>query len=853
MFIATENALSMSLSVSLSDPNTGLLGGVCDLANFFGIMISAPVIIAAFLYVLVAKIAMNKWIPFWQSPAALSASAAVWITASITAITIIHYFSVERFERRLADIHSSRSNDYEQNRVNALAQVYELFSASNFKLGIFWSVCALTGVVAKVTDNFCILYLVDGLGASVPQYIAEFALEGIVGCLISLPWCPLLPKVEAALSRPGALIVAVAAALVRVSIIVIFPTINGVIFSGIPYGLSWVFSYSLLSQIATELAPCPQLAATSVAVAFAFFYGVGGICGTLGNLFVQLYLGWQTVFILLTYIGVIATFLSIIYHLFHFSNNAILHLSGISIVTAGVTGFVLAKSYLVDSRLRFITIILTHLGSLCVALPTAWHVYQQYIGTVVANELDNELDNETISLVIKKSASTYDSRWDRIKFVLTQVVALNHMIDPLMDEQRAPALIYRNFTEFWLMQSYSFISGYLSVPVANDRRIRAIWIPLFTAYLFPQVYYLILIKSIAPICSPSTKQTMAYDVFIAFTKHRWDDIPGQFFYPYYQLWYMAVLPFWRLLAPVWMRLRAPLTLAVASSVIFIGYNKRGYPLLQENQFETFLSFQYVWAFWPCYVAGIVFHRYSDHRQMLDFLLQKKVKCAAMVILSILIIFNIMNIVRFSNCDSWRIHCKLNPNQQTYFQYFSIIGAESFYDFYGSSNKFVYYFLAYYSYLSNYLTHFITVIAVFSLLGDLDFGPFLDVVQMGKNSVVNYICHVNLIILMIFSGYYDNTTSVRFALFFFIAPVQSLFWMLPTVAHVMRNVLLAPFWFPFIMIPPAPSTSTRSTHLNTQHDDQRSSKPDVSVVSAEIGLGSTTPLLNLGAEQGYDGC
>ncbi len=61
-----------------------------------------------------------------------------------------------------------------------------------------------------------------------------------------------------------------------------------------------------------------------------------------------------------------------------------------------------------------------------------------------------------------------DHRWDTVKFFLTHFVALSHYWNPWTDEGHLVPILVRRSSEFFLMQAYGFISGYLGSPQANQ-------------------------------------------------------------------------------------------------------------------------------------------------------------------------------------------------------------------------------------------------------------------------------------------------------------------------------------------------------------------------------------------------
>ena len=90
-------------------------------------------------------------------------------------------------------------------------------------------------------------------------------------------------------------------------------------------------------------------------------------------------------------------------------------------------------------------------------------------------------------------SSAYDPRFDTVKYFLTMMVAFCHFSEFLCENihtgvwtDRVPQYAYLLLQELNVMPSYAFVSGYLSSPEPNARRLQSIWRSVGAAYFVNQ-------------------------------------------------------------------------------------------------------------------------------------------------------------------------------------------------------------------------------------------------------------------------------------------------------------------------------------------------------------------------------
>lgn len=142
---------------------------------------------------------------------------------------------------------------------------------------------------------------------------------------------------------------------------------------------------------------------------------------------------------------------------------------------------------------------------------------------------------------------------DNARFVLIALVVSGHLLEQLVNAGPFAAALYR-WIYLFHMPAFVLVSGALSKPTLTRRRALA----LVTGLLLPYVVF----------------QTL-YPAWDAWLFHGGDGFQG-YLTPYWLLWYLPSLACWRLLLPLFARLKVALPFAVAIAlaaglVPWIGY------------------------------------------------------------------------------------------------------------------------------------------------------------------------------------------------------------------------------------------------------------------------------------------
>jgi fucose 4-O-acetylase-like acetyltransferase len=159
---------------------------------------------------------------------------------------------------------------------------------------------------------------------------------------------------------------------------------------------------------------------------------------------------------------------------------------------------------------------------------------------------------------------------DNARFVLIALVIFGHLLEPLLDSHPLLGNSYRFIYSFH-MPAFAFLSGAVSRSRLDDRLLRGVLFRLLLPYLAFQGLYA-----------------------LAAQWPGWpDDGPDGVVTPYWLLWYLLSLACWRLLLPLFARLRwrLPIALAIALAAGFgdhIGY---------------YLSLSRTLVFFPLFLLG----------------------------------------------------------------------------------------------------------------------------------------------------------------------------------------------------------------------------------------------------------
>jgi len=166
---------------------------------------------------------------------------------------------------------------------------------------------------------------------------------------------------------------------------------------------------------------------------------------------------------------------------------------------------------------------------------------------------------------------------DSARFVLIALVVSGHLLEQLVDTGPFAAALYR-WIYLFHMPAFVLISGAVSKPVLTRRRVVA----LITCLLLPYVLF----------------QTLyaAWDAWLFQT----GDWSQGYLTPYWLLWYLPSLACWRLLLPVFARLKFAMPFAVAIALAAGFAPWIGYPL----------SLSRTLVFFPLFLLG---HRLGAKR------------------------------------------------------------------------------------------------------------------------------------------------------------------------------------------------------------------------------------------------
>lgn len=159
---------------------------------------------------------------------------------------------------------------------------------------------------------------------------------------------------------------------------------------------------------------------------------------------------------------------------------------------------------------------------------------------------------------------------DTARFVLIALVVVGHLIEQLVHTGPAADALYR-WIYLFHMPAFVLISGALSSPALTRRRLARIVTGLLLPYVLFQTLY------------------PAWDALL-FGKGGWSH---GYLTPYWLLWYLLSLACWRLMLPVFARLKYPLPVAVAIALAAGVASWIGYPF----------SLSRTLVFFPLFLVG----------------------------------------------------------------------------------------------------------------------------------------------------------------------------------------------------------------------------------------------------------
>ncbi|NSC23859.1 acyltransferase family protein [Streptomyces albus subsp. chlorinus] len=138
-----------------------------------------------------------------------------------------------------------------------------------------------------------------------------------------------------------------------------------------------------------------------------------------------------------------------------------------------------------------------------------------------------------------------DPYFDNAKYLAIVLVAAAHSWEPFWDDSRAATALYL-FVYTFHMPAFIMISGYFSRGFTfTPSRVR---------------------RLVAGVAVPYVVFQTAYALFRRWA-HDEPDYPIDLFDPWFVMWFLLALFFWRLLTPVWERLRWPVTTSVVIAVL----------------------------------------------------------------------------------------------------------------------------------------------------------------------------------------------------------------------------------------------------------------------------------------------
>ncbi|WP_119396246.1 acyltransferase family protein [Salinibius halmophilus] len=159
---------------------------------------------------------------------------------------------------------------------------------------------------------------------------------------------------------------------------------------------------------------------------------------------------------------------------------------------------------------------------------------------------------------------------DNAKLVLIFLVVLGHLIEPLIGRQAELATLYKVIYAFH-MPAFAMLCGVLSKDILCGKQLSKVVVTIIVPFLAFTVVYELLEYFMHGKVSHYTRQ----------------------FQPYWLLWFLLSLFFWRLLLPLILQLRFPLLFSIALGLL-AGY---------ANNIGYFFGVARTFYFLPFFVAG----------------------------------------------------------------------------------------------------------------------------------------------------------------------------------------------------------------------------------------------------------
>ncbi|WP_446898135.1 acyltransferase family protein [Clostridium sp. LBM24168] len=191
--------------------------------------------------------------------------------------------------------------------------------------------------------------------------------------------------------------------------------------------------------------------------------------------------------------------------------------------------------------------------------------------------------------------------FDNLKFLLITLVVIGHTIEPLIGLYSNAKLIY-NFIYSFHMPLFVFISGYFSKNINSDKKNFLKINSIFIAYIIFQLLYSL------------------FNIYIL----KIESFKITFIYPYWIMWYLLSLFTWNLILPYFSKVRYPIIIAIAVSIL-CGY---------DSNIGYYLSLSRTIIFFPYFLVGYFCQR--CHIDIIKKYIRKKY-----AILGLFIIFLLM--------------------------------------------------------------------------------------------------------------------------------------------------------------------------------------------------------------------
>lgn len=162
---------------------------------------------------------------------------------------------------------------------------------------------------------------------------------------------------------------------------------------------------------------------------------------------------------------------------------------------------------------------------------------------------------------------------DNARFILIALVILGHCLEPLLGQSSWFGTTYR-FLYLFHMPAFACLSGAVASSQADSRLLRNVLFRLLLPYAAFQALYAL------------AAQWLPWP----------DDGPSGVATPYWILWYLLSLASWRLLLPLFARLRYPLTLAIGLALAAGCASDVGYYLSLSRTLVFFPMFLLGWRY-----------------------------------------------------------------------------------------------------------------------------------------------------------------------------------------------------------------------------------------------------------------